>query len=179
MRWTVHGERSLYRDRWVHLRSADVELPNGDHLDHRLIHTSGPGAGLLVINDGKVLLIWRHRFITDTYGWEIPMGMIEPGEEPATAAVRETLEETGWRATGEVEPLLRTEPYPGLMACEDHLFRAAGATYVGPPADDFESDKVDWVPMTEILALIKKRHISAGSTLNALLFALAIRDEAP
>ncbi|RSM47481.1 NUDIX hydrolase [Actinoplanes sp. ATCC 53533] len=176
MRWTVHSERSLYQDRWVHLRSADVELPNGDRLDHRLIHTAAPGAGLLVIDDGRALLIWRHRFITDTYGWEIPTGMIEPGEEPAAAAVREAEEETGWRAVGPVEPLLYTQPFPGLMACEDHLFRAAGATYLGPPADDFESDRVDWVPLAEVPTLIRKRHISAGSTLNALLLVLALRN---
>jgi 8-oxo-dGTP pyrophosphatase MutT (NUDIX family) len=176
MRWTVRGERDLYQDRWVHVLSADVELPNGDHLDHRLIRTAAPGAGLLVVDDDRVLLIWRHRFITDTYGWEIPMGMIEPGEEPAEAAVREAEEETGWRATGPIEPLLYTQPFPGLMSCEDHLFRAAGATYLGPPVDDFESDSVAWVPLAEIPALIRKRHISAGPTLNALLFALAVRD---
>lgn len=176
MRWTVHGERSLYRDRWVHVRSADVELPNGARLDHRLIHTAAPGAGLLVIDDGKALMLWRHRFITDTYGWEIPTGMIEPGEEPAAAAVREAEEETGWRATGEIEPLLYSQPFPGLITCEDHLFRTTGATYIGPPADDFESDRVAWIPLAEIPALIRRRHISAGSTLNALLFALALRD---
>jgi hypothetical protein len=42
--------------------------------------------------------------------------------------------------------------------------------------DDFESDSVAWVPLAEIPALIRKRHISAGPTLNALLFALAVRD---
>ena len=32
------------------------------------------------MQDGKALLLWRHRFITDTWGWEIPIGGIEPGE---------------------------------------------------------------------------------------------------
>lgn len=176
MRWTVHSQETLYQDRWVHLLTADVELPNGDHLDHRLIRTSAPGAGLVVVDEGKVLLIWRHRFITDTYGWEIPLGSISPGEEPSAAAIREAEEETGWRASGPVEPLLYIQPSPGLMTSEHHIFHAQAATYIGPPTDDFESDKVDWVPLEDVRALIRDRQIVAGTTLSALLYVMAIGD---
>ncbi|MFI5493568.1 NUDIX domain-containing protein [Actinoplanes sp. NPDC051859] len=173
MRWTVHSEETLYQDKWVHLLTADVELPDGRHLDHRLIRTSAAGAGLVVVEDDKVLLIWRHRFITDTYGWEIPLGSIEPGEDPATAAAREAEEETGWKPHGPIEPLLYTQPSPGLMGSEHYLFRANAATYTGPPSDDFESDKVDWVPLGDVYDLIRDRQITAGTTLNALLMVLA------
>ena len=79
MQWKVVSERSLYRDQWVDVRCADIELPNGSHLDHRLIHTHA-SAGVVVVNDaGRVLLLWRHRFITDTWGWEIPAGWADPG----------------------------------------------------------------------------------------------------
>lgn len=37
MHWKIHSERELYRDQWVHLTSADVELPDGRHLDHRMM----------------------------------------------------------------------------------------------------------------------------------------------
>jgi 8-oxo-dGTP pyrophosphatase MutT (NUDIX family) len=172
MRWIVHGERTLYQDLWVHVASADVELPDGRHLDHRLVRTATAGAGLVLVQHGSVLLMWRHRFITDTYGWEIPIGSIEAGEDPAVAAARETEEETGWRATGPIEPLLYAQPSPGLMASEHFIFHATEATYVGPPVDDFESDKVEWVPLADVPSLIRERHISSGTTMNALLFAI-------
>ena len=44
-----------------------------------------------VVNDEKqVLMMWRHRFITDSWAWELPMGLIEPGETPAEAAAAGT-----------------------------------------------------------------------------------------
>src|SRR6202161_2856149 len=103
MRWTVHGETPLYQDEWLDIRLADVELPDGRRLDHRLIRTR-PGAGVAMIVDGSVLLLWRHRFITGTWGGEVPLGKADPGEDPSAAAAREAEEETGWRP-GPLRPL--------------------------------------------------------------------------
>ncbi|MEU0557424.1 NUDIX hydrolase [Dactylosporangium sp. NPDC006015] len=170
MRWQVNSERTLYQDQWVHVLTADVELPDGRHLDHRLIR-SAPGAGAVVIVDGKVLLLWRHRFITDTWTYEIPVGAIG-NDEPAVAAAREVEEETGWRP-GPLHPLIYTQPTPGLMNSEHHIFRADSAEYIGPPVDGFESERVEWVPLEDIRRLIDKRDIVTGTTLVALLYMLA------
>jgi 8-oxo-dGTP pyrophosphatase MutT (NUDIX family) len=175
MRWTVHGERDLYRDQWVHVATADVELPDGRRLDHRIIRTAAPGAGIVIVHENRVLLMWRHRFITDTYGWEIPHGSIRNGEAPADAAAREAEEETGWRPLPPIRPFVYTQPSPGLMTSEHHIFRSDSATYIGPPKDAFESDKIEWIPFDEIRPLIDKQHIVAGTTLVALLYLLINR----
>ena len=146
MRWIVHSEKPLYTDPWLDIRVADVELPDGRHLEHRLIRTA-PGAGVVVTDqNGRALLLWRHRFITDTWGWEIPIGKADPGEDPALAAAREVEEETGWRP-GPLRPLLRVEPTPGISDSVHHLYRADSATQIGAPTDDFESSRIDWVPL--------------------------------
>ncbi|MEU5875007.1 NUDIX hydrolase [Glycomyces sp. NPDC047369] len=168
MRWQVNSKRTLYRDQWVHLQTADIELPDGRHLDHRLIET-GPGAGAVVVKDGKVLLLWRHRFITDTWGWEIPIGGIESGETPDQAARREVEEETGWRPIGQLVPLVYTQPSPGLMTAEHHIFKSEAAQCFGDPLDAFESERVEWVPLTDIRALIHKGDITSATTMVALL----------
>lgn len=170
MRWTVHSEKPLYEDEWLDIRLADVELPDGRHLEHRLIRTS-PGAGCVTVKDGRVLPLWRHRFITDTWGWEIPTGKIDPGEDPADAAARETEEETGWRP-GPLTPLLRVEPTPGISDSVHHIYLADGAEHIGLPEDDFESDRVNWVPLADVPTLISRGEISTGTTLAALLYAL-------
>jgi 8-oxo-dGTP pyrophosphatase MutT (NUDIX family) len=170
MRWTVHGEKPLYEDEWLDIRLADVELPDGRHLEHRLIRTP-PGAGCVVIRDGRVLLLWRHRFITDSWGWEIPLGKINPGEDPALAAARETEEETGWRPTSPT-PLLRVEPTAGISDSVHHVFLARGAEHVGPPEDAYESSEIGWLALDSLPGLIGRGEISSGTTLAAVLYAL-------
>jgi 8-oxo-dGTP pyrophosphatase MutT (NUDIX family) len=169
MRWIVHGERPLYADEWLDIRLADIELPDGRRLEHRLIRTL-PGAGSVTVRDGCVLLLWRHRFITDTWGWEIPLGKIDPGEDPARAAARETEEETGWRPAA-LTPLLRVAPTAGLSDSVHHVYLARDAEQIGPPVDAYESSEIAWVPLDRLPELIGQGQISSGTTLAALLYA--------
>jgi 8-oxo-dGDP phosphatase len=94
MRWIVHGERPLYATPWVGLHLVDVEIPGGERFEHHVVRVPSEAAGCVVYDpDRGVLLLWRHRFITDTWGWEIPAGGIDDGETAASAAVREVLED--------------------------------------------------------------------------------------
>ena len=172
MEWKVGRERSLYVDDWLDVRIADVELPDGQHLEHRLVRTR-PGAGVVVVDrDQNVLLLWRHRFITRTWGWEIPMGRIEDGESPADAAARECVEETGWRPR-QLRHLIYVQPTPGLSSSEHHIFRADEAVYIGEATDKCESERMAWLPLSELRARIEKAEITSGTTVAALLYLLS------
>jgi 8-oxo-dGTP pyrophosphatase MutT (NUDIX family) len=172
MQWKVVSERPLYMDDWLDVRVADVELPDGRHLEHRLIRTR-PGAGAVVIDSNqRVLLLWRHRFITDTWGWEIPIGRVEEGESPIDAAAREFEEETGWRP-GPLRHLISVQPTPGLSTSEHHIYRADEAVYIGDATDSFESERVTWKPLADLRSLIGKEEITSGTTLAALLYVLS------
>lgn len=170
MRWTVHGERPVYTDPWVNLRLVDVELPDGHRFDHHAVRVR-PSAGTVVVSGGQVLLLWRHRFITDTWAYEIPAGKIEPGESPEQAAAREAEEETG-RRPGALRPLLYVQPTPGVSDSEHHVFRADGAVRVGAPTDSSEAERVTWVPLSGVRDLIDNRQIVSGSTMASLLYIL-------
>src|SRR5580765_5861492 len=135
MRWTVHGERSVYESDWVRLVLTDVEIPDGERFEHHVVRMPNKAAGTVVFDpDRGILLLWRHRFITDSWGWEIPAGRVELDEEPIEAAARETLEETGW-APGPIRPLCTFQPSNGLSDQRFDIFLAEGATYVGEPTD--------------------------------------------
>jgi len=72
-------------------------MPMSDHL-HRIREKVGhdllvlPSAAVIIHDEQMRLLLCLHR---DKNLWVAPGGLIEPGEQPADAAVRETWEETG------------------------------------------------------------------------------------
>lgn len=168
MRWTVHGERQIYTNPWVNLWLADVEQPDGHRFEHHVVRIRHLAVAAVVDDRQRVLMMWRHRFVTDTWGWELPMGLIEAGETPEETAAREVEEETGWRVES-VRPLLYAQPANGITDSEHFLFRADGATYTGPPVEKNETDRIEWIPLTEIPGMIDRREIVSGATLNGLL----------
>ncbi|WP_131741947.1 NUDIX hydrolase [Actinomadura roseirufa] len=171
MRWTVHSEKPLYTDLWLDIRVADVEITGGRHLEHRIIRSRTGGAGAVVVDERRrVLLEWRHRFITDAWGWEIPIGGIRESEEPSAAAAREVEEETGWRP-GPMRPFTVIHPTPGISDSRHHIFWSDGATHIGAPAEDWEAERVEWVPLGDIRSLVEAGEIVSGTSMAALLLA--------
>ncbi|GEB50582.1 MULTISPECIES: NUDIX hydrolase [Streptomyces] len=174
MRWKNLGERTVYENQWLRVNLADVELPDGRHLDHYLIRLRPVAMATAVNERNEVLLLWRHRFITDSWGWELAAGVVEDGEELTEAAAREMTEETGWRP-GPLRHLMTVEPSNGLTDARHHIYWADSAEYLGQPEDDFESDKREWVPLKETPDLIASGQVPAANTAAALLMLHRVR----
>ena len=172
MEWTVHGERQLYESEWIELVLDNVEITDGPRFDHHVVRMPAPAVGTIVVDDGKVLLLWRHRFITDTWGWEIPAGRVEADEALEAAARRECTEETGWDP-GPVEPVCTFHPTNGLSDQTFHIFLGRGATHLGDPSDPEESARVEWRTIADVRALLRDGGIPDGLTFAGLCYALA------
>ncbi|HEV7848821.1 MAG TPA: NUDIX hydrolase [Mycetocola sp.] len=115
-----------------------------------------------VIIDGERILLahWREH---GRSGWTLPGGGIDPGEDPADAAVREILEETGY--TAELDELLGISSF--VTQAEDRL--TPGATQAlhglriiyrahvtgGELTDEVggSTDHAAWHPLNEISSL--------------------------
>lgn len=172
MQWTVHGERTLYESDWVRLTLADVEVPGGERFEHHVVRIPREAAAAVVRDPERgVLLLWRHRFITDSWGWEIPGGEIHEGESPSEAAARETLEETGWHPR-RLRPLGSYFPMNGRIDQRFHVYVAEGAEHVGDPSDPAEAERVEWVPDDVVRRLLRDGSITDGYSLVALYWAL-------
>jgi 8-oxo-dGTP pyrophosphatase MutT (NUDIX family) len=175
MKWTVHGRRTVYESDWVNVTLEDVELPGGRRLEHHVLRMPRESVAVVVLNEDatRALLLWRHRFISDAWGWEIPAGWVEPGEQPEVAARREVEEETGW-TPGPLTELCRYFALPGISDLRFTLYRADGATHQGAPPDPSESTRVEWVPVTDLRKLIDKGQLTDGPSLLGLSLALAL-----
>jgi 8-oxo-dGTP pyrophosphatase MutT (NUDIX family) len=173
MEWTVHGERSVYDSEWMRVSLVDVELPSGSRFEHHVLRMPAEAAGVVVDDPERgVLLLWRHRFTTDTWGWEIPAGRVDRGETPAQAAAREVLEETGWRP-GALEQLVSYHPHNGTSDATFNVFLARHATEVGAPTDPDEAERIEWLGWDDVRVEIRAGRVRDGLSLTGLLYRLA------
>jgi len=169
MRWTVHGERSVYESEWMSMALVDVEIPGHERFEHHVMRVPRPAAGVVVHDpDRGVLALWRHRFITDTWAWEIPAGRVDAGESLEEAAAREMLEETGWRP-GPVRPLYSFNPAGGMTDLEFHVFAAASATWECEPSEAFEAERIEWLPLERVREELRRGNVRDGMSVVGLL----------
>ncbi|MBI0295036.1 NUDIX domain-containing protein [Streptomyces sp. PRKS01-29] len=171
MEWKTHGERQIYTNPWVNLCLVDVEQPDGRRWEHHVVRLRHLAVAAVVNDQREILMMWRHRFITDAWAWELPMGLIEDGETPEEAAAREVEEETGWRP-GPMKPLIYAEPANGITDSQHYVFRADGATHIGPPTEKNESDRIEWIPLDRVRGMIDRREVVSSGSLVGLLYVL-------
>ncbi len=105
--------------------------------------------GVVVDERGRVLLI-RAQNLRGERVWTLPKGLMEPGEDPRTTALREVREETGYACRIERE-LPRTQYW---FRRGDTRVKKTVHWYLMRPIQeveehDWEVEKVAWVPLEE------------------------------
>ncbi|MFB7649335.1 NUDIX hydrolase [Streptomyces sp. NPDC056084] len=176
--WQVFGERNLYENRWVTLAKVDIQEPDGNRYEHHKVLLPAAAMVAMVDDQDRVLMMWRHRFVPDLWNYELPGGLLEAGEDPAAAAVREVVEETGYRTTRPLERVVDFEPMIGTCTSPHHVYIARGVEKAGEPTEKNEAAHMEWVPLDEMLGLIATGKIRNSGTLVAVLYLLAARASA-
>lgn len=170
--WLNRGDTTIYHCEWLDVVTSDVLLPDGSQVDHHVVRMPRPAVGTIMQRGEQVLLLYRHRFITDSWGWEIPAGGVDPGESPAEAAVRESREETGWQPAS-VRRLCSFHPADGVLDQTFHIFVSNDAIEHGEPTDPNEAQRIEWVTVDRLRALLVGVSITDGLTFGAVSYALA------
>lgn len=119
--------------------------------------------------DDRLVLVRQFRYGIDEFSLEVPGGVMEGGEDPVAAGLRELREETGF-AGATARLLGSVRPNPAIQANRCHIVLVEGA--VQAHALDWDPDEeiqVTTPPVEEALALAHSGGIVHALALNALM----------
>jgi 8-oxo-dGTP pyrophosphatase MutT (NUDIX family) len=173
--WVSRGETKVYMGGWVDLAVADVTTPTGQQLRYEVVRARSQGvAGLVVDHSDCVLLLWRHRFVTQSWGLELPAGSLRAGEHPVRGAEREVLEETGW-STYDGRLVWSVARAPERSDHIGHLVWLRAEARVGP-VDPDEVAQLHWLDRRQVRQVLADGQVHDVFTLGALWWWLSVGD---
>ena len=139
------------------LRRVVVEAPNWVNVIARTL-------------EGQYILVRQIRHGIGAPSLEIPAGMVEPGEEPAVAAARELVEETGYECSS-IRLLGEVYPNPAFQSNTCSIYLADGCRLTRELAlDESEDIQVELWSWENLLAAVRRGEIRHALMIAALFY---------
>ena len=105
----IQEKKVVYRNKWSKLIKTSFTHLGCD----KAIYTTdfGNRSSVILLKKESILLVKQFRLLIDDYSWEIPGGKVEESETFEDAAIRECIEETGYKCNRLQEAIFF---HPGL-----------------------------------------------------------------
>ncbi len=168
----VLASRIVFRGPVFYVTSDRVREPGGVEVRRDLVRH--PGSVVIMAIDEtrrepRVLLARQYRHAAGADLWELPAGRIDAGEDELTAARRELVEETGYRAS-EWQRELFFYSSPGFLDETMALYLARGLRRGRARPEEDEVIRRRFVPLPAVLQMIERGAIRDGKTLAGVLW---------
>ncbi len=169
----------VFNGRIVKVDLDSVRAPDGSVMHLEIVRHRGASAIVPLLSeptaaDPTVLLISQYRYATNGTIWEIPAGVLDPGETPIDCARRELLEEVGGEAEN-LEHLTTIYTTPGFTDEQIHIFLATGITVGETAHERDEFIEVEARPISKILEMIRDGELIDSKSITALLYVAGFR----
>jgi 8-oxo-dGTP pyrophosphatase MutT (NUDIX family) len=158
--WREVGSERLLDCRVIQVyRSTAISPHTGTAHDFVQIHSVDWVQVIPITAAGEIVMVRQYRAGSCAMTLEIPGGLLDPGEDPAAAAARECLEETGY-ATKTLEPMGAMNPNPALFTNRLHSFYALDVERVASIKNEHtEHTEVELVPLGELEGWLREGRI--------------------
>jgi 8-oxo-dGTP pyrophosphatase MutT (NUDIX family) len=170
-RWKKIGVRSVARTRIFEVQGVEYQHPQHATPREFSVINAPDWVNVVALTPAhELVLVRQFRYGTDDFSLEIPGGMIEPGEDPLAAGLRELQEETGFTG-GRARLLGGVHPNPAMQNNRCHFVLAEGVVRTAALAwDENEEMAITTRPVDEVYALAFAGGITHALVLDALLF---------
>ena len=171
MKWPrIRSRRTTAVSPWVSLITREVEFSRGAAPQiYHAIEQADYISVVALTRAGKIPIVRQYRPTLEAYTWELPAGLVEPGEDPAEGCRCELLEETGFVARA-VHALGENSACTGRLNNRIHNFFVEAGTRVNA----FQPEpgiSVKLVSPTEIVRLIRSGVFVSQLHIGALMLA--------
>ncbi|MBN1151063.1 NUDIX hydrolase [candidate division WOR-3 bacterium] len=139
---------------------------------YREIALHKPAVAVVPVFDEGIFLVKQFRYATGEFLWEIPAGIMEPGENPQQTAIRELIEETSLRPE-KLEHLCSFYTTPGFSNEEVIIFISKDLHHdssLQPDPDENIEKKL--FSLGELSLAVRNGTIKDSKTLIGICFAL-------
>ena len=149
---------------WLNVRQEVVELPSGTQIPAWFVMDFPNWVNVIAITkDGDFVMIDQYRHALGETHYELVAGVVDEGETPLQAAMRELSEETGYEG-GEWQAFMQLSPNPTNHTNMSYTFLATGVEKVREPhLEPSEDIHVHILTRDEVLQLL-----TSGEIIQAL-----------
>ncbi|MFS1895285.1 ADP compounds hydrolase NudE [Vibrio lentus] len=171
----ILAQQTVAQSKLFSIESLDLRFSNGVERTYERMKPSGRNAVMMVpiTEHGDILLVREYAAGTERYELGFPKGLIDPGEQPNEAAVRELKEEIGFGAN-KLTPLKEVILAPSYFSSKMTLFIAEELYPEKLEGDEPEPlDIVRW-PFAQAEELLTHFDFCEARSITALLLALRV-----
>ena len=172
-----------YKGKVFDVYTEQVREPNGVEATRDIVRHNGSVVILAVDEstnpaDPLVVVERQFRHAADSYLLELPAGRVDPGEDTLSAAKRELIEETGYRAEHWTS-LVRYYASPGFVGEWMEIYLATGIQTGDAEPEEDERIEVRLLPLSELVRMAAAGEIHDGKTIvGAMVYAERRRNAA-
>jgi len=169
LKWQLLSTKYVYENKWFHARADSCMLPDGRIIEPYFVVELPDFCNIMLVTaDERVVLVRQYRYPINQTTYELAGGIIEKGEDPKVAALRELQEETGY-TSNEVEFLFKAAVNPALNSNTAYFYLARNAIKTeSQNFDEFEDLDVVSFSKEEFLQLLKENKFQHSVQIGAI-----------
>jgi ADP-ribose pyrophosphatase len=173
LKWQKIASKYLVKEKWATLRVDTCKLQNGTIKDDYYVLEYPNWVNAVALTaENKLIMVRQYRYGGDIISLEIPGGVIDDGEDPETAIIRELQEETGYSFdTCELVATLYPNPATSNNKTYTYLLKNGVKTHA-QHLDDHEILNVEEYTIEEVKQLLKDNKIDQALHVAGLYYGL-------